>query len=172
MAATIVHSNTDKTNGQAGLMADIGIVLAVIAIAALGGLVSGGSGDPWYVELTKPPLTPPGFVFGIVWPILYVLMAIGAVMVRRDTSTARNSGVPLGIFFFQLALNLAWSALFFYFHRPEMAFLDLIALLLSVLLMMFSFFKISKAAALLQVPYVLWLCFAGYINLGIIWLNT
>ena len=162
--------DTPSKNTVSGLMADIGIVVAVIAVSALGGLVSGGSSDPWYAALTKPPLTPPGIAFGIVWPVLYLLMAVGAIMVRRS-SEPRDKSIVFGLFFLQLALNLAWSMLFFFFHRPEFALLNIIALWLCVALMMLEFWKFSKLATILQIPYLAWLSFAAYLNGGIIWLN-
>ena len=86
---------------EATLLALGAILLATSLAAGLGALVSGGEADPWYAALNKAPGNPPGFLFGIVWPILYVLMAVGAFMAWR-------AGAKLGVFMLQLALNLAW----------------------------------------------------------------
>ncbi|MAK60097.1 MAG: TspO protein [Ponticaulis sp.] len=150
---------------------DLVIVLAVIAVAAIGGLVSGGDSDPWYQTLKKPPFNPPGYAFGIVWPILYVLMAISAILVRRNVDRFSNARTCFGLFFLQLGFNLAWSVLFFFFHRPIMSMIDLVCLWLVIVMMAFSFGTHSRIAALLLVPYILWVSFAGYLNGMIIVLN-
>jgi tryptophan-rich sensory protein len=134
-------------------------------------MVSGGASDPWYAEVTKAPGTPPGYVFGIVWPILYVLIAIGGIILRRKVRLFEYAGTPFGLFFFQLTLNAAWSVLFFFFHRPVWSMIDLVALWITILAMMYEFSKRSKWAAAMFIPYLLWSSFAAYLNAGIIWLN-
>ncbi len=154
-----------------GLMSDLGIILSIGLVAALGGAVTGGSSDPWYESLTKPALNPPDIAFAIVWPFLYFLMAISAITVRRVAVRFEWAGASFSLFFLQLALNLAWSVLFFFFHRPVWSLIDILALWISVALMIREFYGFSRFAALLQIPYILWLSFATYLNAMIVTQN-
>jgi tryptophan-rich sensory protein len=147
------------------------ILLVTVATAALGALVSGGDSDPWYAALNKAPLNPPGAVFGIVWPILYTLMALGAVLVRMKAGSFAAASSALGLYFTQLAVNLSWSWLFFGFHSPLLAMIALVILWFLILGMIRSFAKHSWAAAGLQLPYLVWVTFAGYLNGSILLLN-
>ena len=140
------------------------IVVVTVLVAAGGALVSGGNSDPWYVALDKPGLTPPGYVFGLVWPLLYTLMAIGASMVLVKAGDFATASGALGVFFTQLMLNLSWSWLFFGFHAPIAALVVIVALWIMIALMIRAFARLSKAAACLQLPYILWVSFAAYLN--------
>lgn len=147
------------------------IAIMTAATAGLGAAVSGGSADVWYFALEKPGLTPPDIIFAVVWPILFVLMAFGAVLVRIKAGSFAACSAALGLYFTQLALNLSWSWLFFGFHQVLISMIVLAALWVLILAMMRSFSKHSKAAAILQVPYLLWVTFAGYLNGSILLLN-
>ena len=126
----------------------------------LGGLASSNtSTDVWYQSLNKSDLNPPGFVFGIVWPILYILMSISAY--RTFTETGR-------IFFIQLVFNTAWSWMFFAFHMPFLALLNIWMLIYWNTSLAFKMIKIDKLSAILYSPYVIWLIFASYLNLFIV----
>src|SRR5690606_6841880 len=130
------------------------------AVAAFGSRFEAGA---WYDQLTKPALTPPGRVFGVVWSVLYGLMAIAAWLVwtRR-----RFAGAPwaLGAFLVQLALNAAWSWLFFGSHRIGLALLENLALWSAIAITMLLFWRHRGLAALLLVPYLLWVTFATGLN--------
>ena len=117
----------------------------------------------WYAGLIKPALTPPAWVFGPVWTLLYVMMATAAWLVWRMDSLA-NAIVPLGLFLGQLALNALWSYLFFGLQRPGLAFLDIVALWLAILATLISFWRSNPSAGLLLLPYLLWVSFATYLN--------
>ncbi|WP_084418069.1 TspO/MBR family protein [Henriciella litoralis] len=147
------------------------IILLTVAVAGLGAVVSGGSDDPWYAALNKAPLNPPDITFGIVWPILYTLMAIGAILVRLKAGTFALASAALGIYFTQLAVNLSWSWLFFAFQTPLIALIIIGILWLLIALMIRAFARYSKAAAILQVPYLLWVSFAAYLNAYIVFSN-
>lgn len=147
------------------------IAVLTLATAALGAVVSGGSDDPWYAALTKPSLTPPDMVFAIVWPILFCLMALGAVLVRVRAGSFNVASQALGLYFTQLAVNLAWSWLFFGFHQILLAMLALSILWVLILVMMSAFGRFSLAATVLQIPYLIWVSFAGYLNLSILLMN-
>ena len=132
----------------------------VFLALVLGGLVSSNtSTDVWYQSLNKSDLNPPGFVFGIVWPILYIFMSISAY--RTFTETSR-------IFFIQLVFNTAWSWMFFAFHMPFLALLNIWMLIYWNTSLAFKMIKIDKLSAILYSPYVIWLIFASYLNLFIV----
>lgn len=147
------------------------IIAVTMATAALGGYVSAGSDDAWYAALNKPSLTPPDITFAIVWPILFVLMALGAILVRVRAGSFAEASSALGLYFTQLALNLSWSWAFFGFHRVLIAMIILAALWVMIIAMMRGFAKHSIAAAVLQLPYLIWVSFAGYLNGSILTLN-
>lgn len=140
-------------------------VALVVAAAAFGGYFQPGA---WYAGLRKPPLTPPNWVFGPAWTLLYLAIAVAGWIVWR---TQRRIGLPLLLWGAQLALNAMWSFLFFGMQRPGFALVE-IAVLLSVILATASaFFRVRTLAGVLFVPYVLWVAFAAYLNLGMWLLN-
>ena len=149
----------------------IAIIGATALVAALGGLVASGEADPWYAALSKAPGNPPAFVFGIVWPALYALMAIGACMVWQSAGSWKRTDGALGLFFLQLVPNLAWSWLFFGFHQPLLALIDMVILLIMVGLMVREFHRHNPLAAMLQYPYLAWLGFATYLNAWVVFAN-
>ncbi len=153
------------------VLAFAGIIGATALVAALGALTSNGTSDPWYVALDKAPGNPPGFVFGVVWPALYTLMAIGACLVWQAAGSWKRSDGALGLFFAQLVPNLAWSLLFFRLHQPLLALIDMAILWILVALMIREFHRHSTVAAMLQYPYIAWLTFAIYLNAWIVFAN-
>ena len=118
--------------------------------------------DNWYSSLIKSSLNPPSFVFGIVWPILYVLMGIIAYKLAHKIAP---------IFIMQLVLNAAWSWIFFYFHAPFIALLDIGLLIYLNQRILMIIKKESGALHFLYLPYVLWLSFAAFLNASIVFLN-
>lgn len=146
----------------------LGLVLLPLGVGALSGYLNGGAMDQ-YQALSQPPCSPPAWVFMVVWTILYALMGIGAAIIY--CSDHPNRGEALKTFFIQLAFNFCWSFFFFSFEWRLFAFIWLIILLLLALAMVKDFKEISKTAAFLQIPYILWLCFAAYLNFGAWWLN-
>ena len=132
------------------------------AVGALSGFLT-RKGMEAYKLLEKPALTPPDIVFPIVWTILYALMGIGAARVYL-TPPSEDRTHSLRLFYLQLAANFLWSLIFFNLQAFGFAFLWLVFLWVLVLLMTQSFSKVDKPAAWLQIPYLLWLTFAGYLN--------
>ena len=122
-----------------------------------------------YSTWVKPALTPPEIVFPIVWSVLYVLMGIGLAMVLRKGGESARPAVILWIV--QLVLNFLWTILFFGLGKPLVAFFCLVLLWLVILAMIRAFRRISPLAAVLQLPCLLWVTFAGYLNLAIFYLN-
>ena len=136
------------------------IVIAVILAAVLGSLASTSSGnDSWYLSLNKSELNPPGYVFGIVWPILYVLMMISAFLTYKKVFVVFN---------IQLIFNAAWSWLFFRYQMPLVSLLDIYLLIVMNIYILKLMYHESKIAFLLFLPYVLWISFASYLNLFIV----
>ena len=148
------------------------VISAAIALAV--GLLSGFlsmEGMRLYEEMAiKPSLTPPGWVFSVVWTILYALMGISAARIwLAPESKDRSSG--LNLYVVQLVVNFFWSLLFFNAQVYGLAALWLILLWILVLLMILEFSKVDKLAAWLQIPYLIWLTFAAYLNLSVWFLN-
>lgn len=139
-----------------------------VGVGALSGFVTGNSME-LYKELILPEVAPPGFIFPIVWTILYILMGISAYLVFVSDSPNRKRA--LQFYVLQLVLNFIWPILFFNFGLYMPAFFVLIALLLAIILMIVNFYKVNPTAAYLQIPYLLWVLFAGYLNLMIAILN-
>lgn len=142
-----------------------------ILLSMLAG-VSGGVARPdaWYDGIRKPRWNPPNWVFAPAWTVLYVTMGVAAWMVwsRREETAV---GLALGLFVVQLLFNSAWSWIFFRFRRIDLAFYELVAMWLLVLATLLAFWSIRPAAGLLLVPYLLWVTFAGYLNLTLWRLN-
>tara|TARA_B100000475_G_C15026123_1_gene326027 strand:- start:2960 stop:3409 length:450 start_codon:yes stop_codon:yes gene_type:complete len=135
-------------------------VLLVFITLIVGSLASSNTGsDSWYQGLVKSDLNPPGYIFGIVWPILYFLMGITAY---------RTINIIKSFFYFQLFLNAIWSWLFFSFHWPLISLFDIWLLIFINIKIFFMIVKQDKLAAFLYVPYILWLFFASYLNLYIV----
>lgn len=134
----------------------------------IGSIFTSKSVNTWYTTLQKPSLTPPGSVIGIVWICLFVLMGISLYIVWDKWPRNKNSKSALIIFGIQLALNILWSVFFFGLRNPLLAFIEIIILWLMILATIFRFYKVSRTAAYLLVPYILWVSFASYLNL-IIW---
>ena len=116
----------------------------------------------WYPTLVKSSLTPPGNVFAIVWSVLYLLMGISAGLIWNTRTV--YSWVLILMFFVQLALNLLWSFSFFYMQSPVMGFAVLVVLFMAVVLYAAGSYTLHKWAAFMNIPYLLWLLFAGYLN--------
>lgn len=140
-----------------------------LGIGGLGSIFTARSIRDWYPRLRKPPGTPPSWVFGPVWTTLYVLMAISAWMVWREYHNGARAA--LLIFFAQLLLNLAWSAIFFGSRRPGIAFTEIVILWLAIGFSTFAFYLLLPVAAYLLLPYWLWVTYASYLNFGIWRLN-
>ena len=145
-------------------------ILLSEAVGLLSGLLS-REGTALYAELLqKPPLSPPGWVFPVVWTILYGLMGLSAAIIYAAPPTqARSRG--LNLFIAQLIVNFFWSPIFFNARAYGFALAWLLVLWVLVVLMTLQFRKTDKTAALLQIPYILWLTFAAYLNYGVWQLN-
>lgn len=146
---------------------------ACFMAAGVGSLAVSQTLGTWYAELRKPAWNPPNWIFGPVWSSLYTAMAIAAWLVWKNRGkkphAARLALSWLGI---QLALNTLWSYLFFAWRQPGWAFLEVLALWIAIVITTLTSWRVSRAAAVLLVPYVLWVTFASSLNGVIWWLNS
>ncbi len=144
------------------------IAIPVIGGAVVGLLTSGAMEN--FSMLNKPPLSPPGWLFPVVWTILYTLMGISSYLIYENSSGEQRRQALL-LYGAQLIVNLLWSVFFFVFDWYLFSFFWLIALWVLIFQMIKEFYDISKIAAYINIPYLIWVTFAGYLNLGIWWLN-
>ena len=136
------------------------LIVAVILAAAIGSMASTSAGtDSWYLLLDKSELNPPSYIFGVVWPILYILMMVSAYLAHKRI---------FSIFITQLFFNAAWSWLFFRFQMPLIALLDIYLLIAINIYILNLMYKENKIAFYLFIPYVVWISFASYLNLFIV----
>jgi tryptophan-rich sensory protein len=150
-----------------------GLVIAVVgtqAVGALSAVASGGDFEHFFRELRRPPGTPPPAVFGPAWTVLYLLMGIAAWLVWREGIT-RRTATALGLFALQLALNFAWSLIFFGQQRIGVALMEIAVLWIAILATIVAFWRVRPLAGALLVPYLAWVSFAAYLNAGIWRLN-
>ena len=146
------------------------IALALpLAVGGLSALVSGGMSG--YQDLVQPPLSPPGWVFPVAWTILYLLMGFGSYLVFNADVPQGKKKRALTLYVIQLFLNFLWSPVYFGLEWRLVAFFILLALWVAVLLTMRAFSAINERAGDLLLPYILWLTFAAYLNLGTVLLN-
>ncbi|HPU07337.1 MAG TPA: tryptophan-rich sensory protein [Thermogutta sp.] len=152
----------------------IGLVLIVgvcLGAGLLGSIATTSQVDGWYKTLNKPSWNPPSQVFGPVWTTLYILMGVAAWLVWRSAD-ARSTWLPLALFGIQLALNAAWSWIFFKMQRPDWAFFEILILWVAIAATLVAFFRHSQLAGWLLVPYLAWVSFAAILNFTIWRLNT
>lgn len=152
----VIYLRTDKTT--------LTICIALpLVIGALSALLTQENMQSFEV-LNKPPLSPPGWIFPIVWTILYILMGISSYLV---VISSQPNDKALSVYFLQLAFNFFWSILFFNLNWYLVSFIWLVVLWFLILITIVMFYNISKPAAYLLIPYFLWVTFAGYLNLAI-----
>ena len=147
------------------------IALAIpLVVGGLSALLS-GSGMENFATLNKPPLSPPGWVFPVVWTILYLLMGYASYRIYTSKATPKDKKQAQGLYAAQLFFNFLWSIVFFGLQWRLAAFFVLLILWILISLTMKAFSKIDEKAADLLLPYILWVTFAGYLNLTIYLLN-
>ncbi len=149
------------------LLINLAIPLAVGGAAALLTMDSMKT----FENMNQPPLSPPGWLFPIVWTILYVLMGVAAYLVFVSGKSKRQINTALTVYAIQLFFNFFWSIIFFNLEAYLFAFIWLVILWALILANIILFYRISKPAAILLIPYLLWVTFAGYLNLAISFLN-
>lgn len=145
----------------------VGFVSVCFLAAAMGAIFRPGA---WYEQLAKPSWRPPNWLFAPVWTLIYLTIAVSGWLVWREAGLAEGA-LPLAIYLVQLLLNAAWTPLFFGLHRPDLAFVDIVLLWLSIIATMMAFHPVSQTAAFLLLPYLLWVTFAAALNFSIWRLN-
>ncbi|MBE6876296.1 MAG: tryptophan-rich sensory protein [Ruminococcus sp.] len=145
-------------------------VIGTELVGALSGLLSGGNFSEFYRTLEKPPLAPPGWLFPVMWAILYALMGISAFQIYEASDSRKSKALLL--YFIQLAVNFSWSIVFFRFKSLLGAVVVIVLLLILVIWMIKRFGNIRKSAGLLNIPYLLWTAFATYLTVGIYLKNS
>ena len=140
-------------------------------VAAIGGAVTAASLPVWSAGLAKPPFNPPNWIFDPVWTARYLLMAIAAWRVSRRGGQGRERSLALGLWGAQLALNLAWSLIFFGRHAPGPAAVELALLLSAIIATLWAFARIDRIAGLMMAPYLAWCSFAFALNWAVWRLN-
>lgn len=149
--------------------------LFTVPLILLLGTVSGriansGYGNPWFDALAKPAIMPPGWLFGVAWPILYILLGL-ALAIILNARGAKGRGLAIGLFVAQLLLNYTWSPLFFAYHQVSAALGVIVVMLILAAITTILFARIRRSAALLMLPYLAWLAFASVLNYQIMQLN-
>jgi len=142
-------------------------ILIPLGLGTIIGLLTNSANN--YVGMVRPNFAPPGIVFPIVWTILYTLMGISSYIISESNDDAKDKA--LSIYYLQLVVNLLWSFFFFTFKLYLFSFLWILLLIFLVIVMIKRFYEISKVSGLIQIPYLLWLVFAGVLNLSIYLLN-
>lgn len=154
----------NPVKSMVGLVVSVGITFSAAFIGSRFPV------DEWYAALTKPAWNPPNWIFGPVWGLLYLLMAIAAWLVWRESGFS-GAGLPLAIFGIQLVLNAAWSWIFFGLHALGIALVEILILWAAILWTMLAFWKVSPISGVLLVPYLLWVTFASFLNFNLWSLN-
>lgn len=145
-------------------------ILLSEAVGALSGWLTRTAMESYSESIVQPPLSPPGWVFPVVWTLLFALMGIGSARVYLSQPSSQRS-LSLNLFIAQLVVNFFWSPIFFNLQAFGFAFFWLLLLWALVLWMILTFRKTDPLSAKLQIPYLLWLTFAAYLNLGVWYLN-
>lgn len=150
------------------------IALVLPQLAGLGGVLFTDTGQSsWYQGLEKPAWNPPGWVFGPVWTILYILMGIAFYLVWKNETAPKEQKRPAMVFWvIQLVLNFFWTIIFFGAHSPGYAFIEIMVLWLAIVITIILFSRVNKTAAWLMVPYLLWVSFASFLNYTIYQMNS
>jgi tryptophan-rich sensory protein len=156
--------------GSSWKVALAAVILIELVGGASGWLSNSGYGNPWFDALQKPPFMPPGWTFGVVWPILYALMGIAVAMIIAEPPSPRRQAA-LTLFVIQLVLNFAWSPIFFAGHDIRLAKIIIFVMTAVAAAAAGQFLRLRKAAGLLMIPYLAWLVFATTLNATIEDLN-
>lgn len=146
-------------------------VVVCLAVGALSGIATSSSVTTWYTTLNKPSFNPPNWLFAPVWSTLYAMMGVAAGLVWARSAETYKVKAALSVFALQLALNSLWSILFFGLRNPTVALVEIVVLWIAIFLTIRRFYPISKWAAWLLIPYLLWVSFASVLNLFIVILN-
>ncbi len=149
----------------------IAAVLLCLIVGSMGSLVTMTGSGSWYASLEKPAFTPPNWVFGPVWTMLFILMGIALYLIWQSGTERREVQIALAVFAIQFALNILWSFLFFGMESPILGLVDIVLLWIMIAVTIVLFYQIRKIAAYLLIPYLVWVSIATALNYSIYILN-
>lgn len=145
-------------------------LLLPLSVGAVAGMFTSQAVPTWYASLNRPSFNPPNWVFGPVWTSIYILLGMSFFLIwKENPSKQRNFAII--VFSIQMLFNFAWSFIFFYFNMIGAALIEIILLWISIVAMIYLFYKIKPIAAYLNIPYLLWVSFATILNAGYYFLN-
>lgn len=148
----------------------MGCILLTLAVGGVSGFATVKEINGWYGTLIKPSFNPPNYLFGPVWTCLYLLMGVSLyIIIKAPKTPARSKAIT--IFAAQLVLNFCWSIIFFSYHTVGWALAEIILMWIMILWMIIAFYRISKTAAFIQLPYIAWVSFATVLNTALFYLN-
>jgi len=149
------------------------ILLITFSSSAIAGWITRLNIDPWYSSLNKLSFSPPNWIFGPVWTVLYIFMSVAIWIVYEKTKATDNifSKKILRMYFYHLVINLTWSFVFFYYHLIFTAFMNILFLIIAIIILMILYYPRSKTAFLLMTPYLIWVLFASVLNFGLYLIN-
>ncbi|MBK7631969.1 MAG: tryptophan-rich sensory protein [Ignavibacteriales bacterium] len=145
-------------------------ILLPLSVGAAAGMFTSQAVPTWYASLNRPSFSPPNWVFGPVWTSLYILLGISFFLIWKEEAS-KERDLAIKLFSIQMLLNFAWSFLFFYFNLIGAALIEIILLWISIAAMIYLFYKIKPVAAYMNIPYLLWVSFATFLNAGYYFLN-
>lgn len=145
-------------------------ILLPLSVGAAAGMFTSQAVPTWYASLNRPSFSPPNWVFGPVWTSLYILLGISFFLIWKEEAS-KERDLAIKVFSIQMLLNFAWSFLFFYFNLIGAALIEIILLWISIAAMIYLFYKIKPVAAYMNIPYLLWVSFATFLNAGYYFLN-
>ena len=141
-----------------------------LGLGALAGLFTAEAVPEWYETLNRPSFNPPNWLFGPVWTILYILLGISLFLIWKQ-SASKKRNLAIFVFLLQMALNFAWSFIFFSFNMIGFALIEIILLWISIIIMLVLFYKIKPVASFINIPYLIWVTFATILNASYYILN-
>ena len=145
-------------------------LLLPLGLGALASLFTSEAVPEWYETLNRPSFNPPNWLFGPVWTILYILMGISLFLIWKQSAN-KERNLAIVVFLLQLALNFAWSFIFFSFNMIGFALIEIILLWISIIVMLVLFYRIKPMAAYINIPYLIWVTFATILNASFYLLN-
>jgi len=160
--------------GRVSLLTLVGFLGLTLLVGAADAAITATSVHGWYLSLTQPPGTPPNWLFGPVWTVLYAMIAVAAWLVWRRGVTSggeQRTRPALRLWGWQLLANAAWTPAFFGLHSTVLAVAVIAVLVVLIAVTARAFARISRPAALLMLPYLAWSCYAAYLSAGFLWLN-
>lgn len=145
-------------------------LLLPLSVGAVAGMFTSEAVPTWYATLNRPSFNPPNWIFGPVWTTLYILLGISFFLIWKE-NPSKQRNLAINVFSIQMLLNFAWSFIFFYFNMIGLALFEIILLWISIVGMIYIFYKMKPISAYLNIPYLIWVSFATILNTGYYILN-